>query len=96
MARPITPAAGSVYRSARISEVEHFPIYTSRHTCLTPFMDPWKLPYLAGHRDMSITKRCVHPQEFSTRAAMEKARVALSGHSSGHSAIVSADLQIAN
>jgi hypothetical protein len=37
-------------------------------------------------------KRYVHQQEFSTRAAMEKARVVLSGHSS----IVSADLPIAN
>jgi hypothetical protein len=44
-------------------------------------MDPWTLAYLAGHRDMSITKRYVHPQEYNTRAAMEKARLALSGHS---------------
>ncbi len=71
-----------------------FPLYTFRHTCLTrwaPFMDPWTLAYLAGHRDMSITKRYVHPQEYSTRAAMEKARVALSGHSSGHSPIPNAE-----
>ena len=50
--------------------------------------DPWTLAYLAGHRDMSITKRYVHPQEYSTRAAIEKARVALSGHNSGHTPIV--------
>jgi hypothetical protein len=36
-------------------------------------MDPWTLAYLAGHRDMAITRRYVHPQEFSTRAAMEPA-----------------------
>jgi integrase len=74
-------------KACKAAKVEHFPIYTFRHTCLTrwaPFMDPWTLAYLAGHRDMSITKRYVHPQEYSTRAAMEKARVALSGHSSGH------------
>jgi hypothetical protein len=59
-------------------------------------MDPWTLAYLAGHRDMSVTKRYVHPQEFSTRAAMEKARVALGGHSSGHSPILSDLIQIAN
>jgi len=47
-------------------------------------MDPWTLAYLAGHRDMSITKRYVHPQEYSTQAAIEKARVALSGHKTGH------------
>ena len=45
------------------------------------------LAYLAGHRDMSITKRYVHPQEYNTRAAIEKARVALGGHNSGHSPI---------
>ena len=76
--------------ACKLAKLEHFPIYTFRHTCLTrwaPFMDPWTLAYLAGHRDMSITKRYVHPQEYSTRAAMEKARVALSGHNSGHSPI---------
>jgi len=31
---------------------------------------------LAGHRDMSITKRYVHPQECNKRAAIENARVA--------------------
>ncbi len=90
---------GQHAKACKLAKVEHFPIYTFRHTCLTrwaPFMDPWTLAYLAGHRDMSITKRYVHPQEFSTRAAMEKARVALSGHNSGHSAIVGSDLQIAN
>jgi hypothetical protein len=79
--------------------VEHFPIYTFRHTCLThwaPFLDLWTLAYLAGHRDMSITKWYVHPQEYSTRTAMEKARVVLSGHSSGHSPILSGLAQIAN
>jgi hypothetical protein len=25
-------------------------------------MDTWTLAYLAGHRDMSITRRDVHPQ----------------------------------
>jgi len=49
-------------------------------------MDPWTLAYLAGHRDMSITKRYIHPQEQNTGAAIEKARVALGGHNSGHSA----------
>ena len=47
-------------------------------------MDPWTLAYLAGHRDMNITKRYVHPQEQTVRAAMERAQVANGGHSSGH------------
>jgi integrase len=71
----------------KASNVEPFPLYTLRHTCLTrwaPRMDPWALAYLAGHRDMSITRRYVHPQESTLRDAIEKARVAKSGHTSGH------------
>jgi integrase len=66
-----------------------FELYTLRHTCLTrwaPHMDPWTLAYLAGHRDMSITKRYVHPQEKTILDAMEKVRVAKGGHKSGHNA----------
>jgi integrase len=90
---------GQHAKACKLGGVEHFPLHTFRHTCLTrwaPFMDPWTLAYLAGHRDMSITKRYVHPQEYSTRAAMEKARVALSGHSSGHSPILNMKEQIGN
>jgi integrase len=76
-------------KACALAELEPFPLYTFRHTCLTrwaPHMDPWTLAYLAGHRDMSITKRYVHPQEHNTRAAMEKARSAQGGHKSGHTA----------
>jgi len=69
-------------------EVQPFPLYTLRHTCLTrwaPHMDPRTLAYLAGHRDMAITKRYIHPQSDTIRDAIEKARVGKSGHSSGHS-----------
>jgi integrase len=64
-----------------------FELYTLRHTCLTrwaPHMDPWTLAYLAGHRDMNITKRYVHPQEQTIRAAMDRAQVANSGHTARH------------
>jgi integrase len=57
-------------------DVQPFPLYTLRHTCLTrwaPHMDPWTLAYLAGHRDMSITKRYVHPQQQTVRNAIERA-----------------------
>ena len=37
-------------------------------------MDPWALAYLAGHRDMSITKRYVHPLQGPLKDAIEKAR----------------------
>ena len=74
----------------RAAGLEHFPLYTLRHTCLmgwAPHMDPWTLAYLAGHRDMSITKRYIHPQEHTTRAAMDRARAAQGGHKNGHSAL---------
>jgi integrase len=64
-----------------------FELYTLRHTCLTrwaPHMDPWTLAYLAGHRDMNITKRYVHPQEQTIRTAMERAREEKGGHTSSH------------
>jgi integrase len=70
---------------------EGFEFYTLRHICLTrwaPHMDPWTLAYLAGHRDMSTTKRYVHPQEQTTRQAIERAREAVEslwgGHRLGH------------
>jgi len=43
-------------------------------------MDPWTLAYLAGHRDMAITRRYVHPQDETIRAAMEKTREHKAGH----------------
>jgi integrase len=64
-----------------------FELYTLRHTCLTrwaPHMDPWTLAYLAGHRDMNITKRYVHPQQQTILDAMEKARGVKAGHKFGH------------
>ena len=66
-------------------EFEGFEFYTLRHTCPTrraPRMDPWTLAYLAGHRDINITKRYVHPQEQTIRAAMDRAREIKSGHTS--------------
>jgi len=90
---------GQHAKACTLGKVPHFPLYTFRHTCLTrwaPFMDPWTLAYLAGHRDMSITKRYVHPQEYNTRAAIEKARVALGGHNSGHSPILNTQAPFSN
>jgi integrase len=68
-------------------ELAPFELYTLRHSCLTrwaPHMDPWTLAYLAGHRDMNITKRYVHPQAQTIRAAMERVQEEKSGHTSGH------------
>ncbi len=67
------------------AKVEPFTLYTFRHTCLTrwaAFMDPYTLAYLAGHSDFSTTRRYVHPQAETIKAAMERAR---GGHRIGHS-----------
>jgi hypothetical protein len=37
-------------------------------------MDPYTLAYLAGHSDFATTKRYVHPELRTVRAAMEKAQ----------------------
>jgi integrase len=69
------------------AQITPFELYTLRHTCLTrwaPHMDPWTLAYLAGHRDMNITKRYVHPQEQTIRAAMERAGEVQDRHRIGH------------
>jgi hypothetical protein len=59
------------------AELKDFELYTLRHTCLTqwaPHMDPWTLAYLAGHRDMNITKRYVHPQRANDSRRYGKGR----------------------
>ncbi len=48
-------------------------------------MDPYTLAYLAGHSDFSTTKRYVHTQAETVRAAMERVAGARGGHSFGHS-----------
>jgi len=58
-------------------------------------MDPWTLAYLAGHRDMNITKRYVHPQEQTILDAMEKARAVKGGHKFGHNRENAAKVQSA-
>jgi integrase len=87
--RAIKEATAILRKQAKREDAkfEGFELYTLRHTCLTrwaPHMDPWTLAYLAGHRDMNITKRYIHPQEQTIRAAMDRAQVANGGHTSGH------------
>ncbi len=75
-------------KACKLAKVGDFVLYTFRHTCLTrwaAYMDPYTLAYLAGHRDFSTTRRYVHPQADTIRAAMERARKAQAGHNSGHS-----------
>jgi integrase len=73
------------------TEVEPFTLYVFRHTCLTrwaAFMVPYTLAYLAGSSDFSITRRYVHPQTETIKAAIEKAR---GGHRIGHSESATAE-----
>jgi hypothetical protein len=51
-------------------------------------MDPYTLAYLAGHSDVGMTRRYVHPQADTIRAAMERAQAASRGSASfGHSGL---------
>lgn len=74
-------------KACKIANVEAFPLYTFRHTCLTRWaghMDPYTLAYLAGHRDFSTTRRYVHPQTQTVLEAIERSRGAQGGHKTGH------------
>jgi integrase len=74
-------------RACKLAQINEFPPYTFRHTCLTRWaahMDPYTLAYLAGHRDFGTTKRYVHPQTETVLAAMERVRTGSSGHTSWH------------
>ena len=65
--------------------VRRFIPYNLRHTFLTRLgesgCDAWTLAKIAGHSNISIGSRYVHPSE----AAMAKAVSQLSGHKNGHS-----------
>jgi hypothetical protein len=83
-------------KAVTTAKIQPFTLYTFRHTCLTrwaAFMDPYTLAYLAGHSDFSTTRRYVHPQADTVRAAIEKAR---GGHSIGHSQMETAEAQKAS
>ena len=49
-------------------------------------MDSYNLAYFAGHSDFGTTRRYVHPNLDTGRAAMERAREVQGGHKNGHNA----------
>jgi integrase len=62
-------------RVFRVTGIKGFELYCLRHTCLTrwaPKMDAFTLAYLAGHSDISITKRYVHPEDETVKVAMSR------------------------
>ncbi len=69
-------------RACVLAQVPAFTMYDLRHTCLTRWsahMDPYTLAYLAGHSDFSTTRRYVHPQADTVRAALERVRAQVEG-----------------
>jgi len=76
-------------KACALAGLEHLPPYTFRHTCLTRWashMDPYTLAYFAGHSDFGTTRRYVHPNLESGKAAMERAHAAHGGYKNGHNA----------
>jgi integrase/recombinase XerD len=71
--------------------VRRFIPYNLRHTFLTRLgesgCDAWSLAKIAGHSNISIGSRYVHPSE----AAMEKAFSSMGGHKIGHSSQMTID-----
>lgn len=68
--------------ACELAGIGELPFYTFRHTCLTRWsshMDPYTLAYYAGHSDFATTRRYVHPDMETGRAAMERARVPAPG-----------------
>lgn len=64
--------------ACELAGVGELPFYTFRHTCLTRWsshMDPYALAYYAGHSDFATTRRYVHPDMETGRAAIERARI---------------------
>jgi integrase len=74
------------YKAIADSKVRPFVIYSARHTFLTRLgesgCDAWTLARIAGHSNISISTRYVHPSE----SAVAKAFSVLGGHNFGHSA----------
>jgi len=70
----------------RLAKIRPFEVYCIRHTFLTRLgesgCDVWTLARIAGHANISISQRYVHPSEDAVLNALSR----LSGHNSGHKA----------
>ena len=68
-----------------LKPVRPFVLYSLRHTFLTRLgesgCDVWTLARIAGHSQIQISSRYVHPSEDAMFAAMSR----LGGHKIGHS-----------
>jgi integrase len=72
-------------KAVKVSKVRPFVLYSLRHTFLTRLgasgCDAWTLARIAGHSNVAISSRYVHPSEDVVFAAVSR----LGGHNSGHS-----------
>jgi len=68
----------------KASKVRPFVLYSLRHTFLTRLgesgCDAWTLARIAGHSNIAISQRYVHPSEDAVLSAMSR----LGGHNFGH------------
>ena len=71
-------------KALQLSKVRAFEVYSIRHTFLTRLgesgCDVWTLARIAGHSNISISQRYVHPSEDAVFTALSR----LGGHKIGH------------
>ncbi len=72
-------------KALKMAKLRPFEIYSIRHTFLTRLgesgCDAWTLARIAGHSNISISQRYVHPSEDAVLNVLSR----LSGHNSRHS-----------
>jgi integrase len=72
-------------KALKLAKLRLFEVYSIRHTFLTRLgesgCDVWTLARIAGHSNIGISQRYVHPSEDAVLNALSR----LSGHNSGHS-----------
>src|SRR6266481_9166542 len=73
-------------KALKAAKLRPFEVYSIRHTFLTRLgesgCDVWTLARVAGHSNVSISQRYVHPSEDAVLNALSR----LTGHNSRHSA----------
>jgi integrase len=73
-------------KALKAAKLRPFEVYSIRHTFLTRLgesgCDVWTLARVAGHSNISISQRYVHPSEDAVLNALSR----LTGHNSGHTA----------
>jgi integrase len=72
-------------KALKLAKIRPFEVYSIRHTFLTRLgesgCDAWTLARIAGHSNICISQRYVHPSEDAVLNALSR----LGGHNSGHS-----------